>query len=99
MLKIRDTYINLKNVLLVETYILESNGLYESDDKFIIDFIFGENYCYNETPYTDNRGYNRVHESSSNNRIHKKFIFTDKKEFDEVLSVLEGLDENIIKQI
>ena len=93
MLKIKDTYINLKNVLYIEQYIEEPNGYNEFKTKFIINFIFGENYSYNSIPYKDGLGYNKIHERSSSERIIKRFEFTNKEEFDEVLNILEKVEE------
>ena len=87
MLKVKDTYINLNNVIFIEQYINDF------ETEYIIDFIFGQNYCYNAIPYIDNRGFNKVKESSSYDIVHKKITFTNKEEFEEILSKIEKVED------
>lgn len=93
MLKVKDTYINLKNVIFIEKYINEANAYNDFNTEYIIDFIFGENYCFSSVPFKDSMGYQRTHEKSGTEKIKKRFIFTNKKEFEEVLSKIENVDE------
>lgn len=92
MLKIKDTYINLKNVLYIETNQQEPNCYNNFTREYSIKFIFGENYSYSSIPFKDSGGYLRTHESSNSEKVYKKFYFENEEELNEVLKELEKVE-------